>query len=38
MIIEILNRGKNAEIGLIKNKVVIWEITSKTKYEVVTGG
>lgn len=38
MIIEILNRGKNVEIGLRKNKVVIWEVTSKTKYEVVTGG
>ena len=31
---EILSRGKGVEIGVRNGKLVIWEMTSKKKYEV----
>lgn len=35
---EILARGKSVEIGVRKDKIIIWEVSSTTKYEVVAKG
>lgn len=32
---EILARGKSVEIAVRKNKIIIWEVSSKTRYEVI---
>ena len=32
-IAEILSRGKNAEVAERRGRVIVWEVTSKKKYE-----
>lgn len=32
---EILSRGKGVELGIRNGRLVVWEIASKKKYEVV---